>query len=225
MTARQLSFDLPAIPALGRDDFYVSRSNAQAVALVEAWRNWPEGKLVIAGPHGAGKTHLAHVWAELSGARILRAADLHTSVLPDLATRALAVEDADAIAGENGGERALLHLHNMMQAERLPLLLTASLPPNRWSPVLADLASRLQAIPTAALQPPDDSLLAAVMMKLMSDRQLSPTPDTIPYLTRRIDRSFESAHRVVEALDRLSLETRRPINRVLAARVLDKTTP
>jgi len=64
-----------------------------------------------------------------------------------------------------------------------------------------------------------------VMMKLMSDRQLSPTPDTIPYLTRRIDRSFESAHRVVEALDRLSLETRRPINRVLAARVLDKTTP
>jgi chromosomal replication initiation ATPase DnaA len=80
----------------------------------------------------------------------------------------------------------------------------------------------MQGTPAVTLRAPDDALLQAVMTKLLADRQLHPTPETIPYLTRRIDRSFEAAHRIVAALDARALATGRPITRALAAEVLDK---
>ena len=80
--SRQLSFDLPALPALGRDDFFVSRSNAAAVAMIEGWQDWPARKLALIGPKGAGKTHLVHVWAGLSGGRIVAAEMLARLVYP-----------------------------------------------------------------------------------------------------------------------------------------------
>ena len=69
LMTRQLKFDLTARPALGREDFYVSPANAVALSMIDAWRDWPNRKLVLKGAHGSGKTHLAHVWAEMSGAR------------------------------------------------------------------------------------------------------------------------------------------------------------
>lgn len=218
----QLSFDLPARQALGRDDFFVSPANAEAVAMIEGWQNWPNRKLVLVGPHGAGKTHLTHVWAALSGARIITADDLETADIPALACGPVAVEAAATIAGNHTAEEALFHLHNLILAEGQSLLLTATTAPNFWPVALPDLASRMQATTVATLRAPDDALLSAVLMKLLSDRQLSPSPDTIPYLTRRIDRSFETARRVIDALDHMALETGRPINRTLAAKVLDK---
>ena len=218
----QLSFDLPVREALGRDDFFVSPANAEAVAMIEGWQGWPSRKLILIGPRGAGKTHLAHVWASLSGARILPAPQLNEAEIPDLARGPIAVEDADIIAGDRALEDKLFHLHNLTLAEGNSLLLTASKPANRWLLSLPDLASRMQGTPYTTLREPDDSLLAAVLMKLMADRQLSPSPSVLSYLTRRIDRSFEAARDVVERLDSMALATGRPINRALAAKVLDK---
>lgn len=219
---RQLSFDLPARPALGRDDFFVSPANAEALAAVEGWRDWPGGKLVLAGPEGAGKSHLAHVWAALSGARIAAARDLARADIPRLAERPVAVEDADRIAGDRDAEQALFHLHNLALAEGQALLVTGRDAPGRWGLSLPDLESRLLAARTVRLGPPDDALLAALLAKLFADRQLSPSPDTITYLTRRIDRSFAAAAAVVERLDRAALAGRRPVTRALAAEVLDE---
>ncbi len=219
--AQQLSFDLPARQALGRDDFFVSPANAEAVAMIESWQGWPNRKLVLAGPAGAGKTHLTHVWAALTGAHILSATHLIGADIPALAAAPVAVEDADQIAGDRAMEEALFHLHNLILAEGQSLLLTATTAPNFWALTLPDLASRMQATTLVKLRAPDDALLSAVLMKLLSDRQLSPGPDVIPYLTRRIDRSFETARRVIDALDRTALETGRPITRKLAAKVLD----
>ncbi|MRU14260.1 chromosomal replication initiator DnaA [Roseovarius sp. A21] len=218
----QLSFDLPVREALGRDDFFVSPANAEAVAMTEGWEGWPSRKLILIGPRGAGKTHLAHVWASLSGARILQATQLGAADIPDLATGPVAVEDAETIAGDRALEDKLFHLHNLTLAEGNSLLLTASKPANLWSLSLPDLASRMQGTPYTTLHEPDDSLLAAVLMKLMADRQLSPSPSVLTYLTRRIDRSFEAARDVVDRLDAIALATGRPINRALAAKVLDK---
>ena len=218
----QLSFDLPVRAALGREDFYVAPANAQAVAMIEDWQGWPYRKLVLTGPAGAGKTHLTHVWATLTGATIIAARDLAEADIAGLANGPVAVEDADEIAGNAPGEEALFHLHNLTLAEGHSLLLTAQNAPNFWPLALPDLASRMQATTLAHLRAPDDTLLAALLMKLFADRQFSPSPEILLYLARRMDRSFDAARRLVATLDATALSTGRPITRAMAAKVLDK---
>jgi chromosomal replication initiation ATPase DnaA len=220
--ARQLSFDLPVRAALGREDFFVSPANAEAVTMIEGWQDWPSHKLVLTGPAGAGKTHLAHVWAGLSGAEIIAARDLPGRDIASLAQGRVVVEDAGRIAGDSAAETALFHLHNQVLAEGHALLVTARTPPHLWGVTLPDLASRLQGTLHSTLGAPDDALLSAVLMKLFTDRQLMPSPDVIPYLARRIERSFRAAEAVVTDLDATALAQRRPITRQLAAQVLDK---
>lgn len=221
MSARQLSFDLPARTALGRADFFVSPANAEAVALIEGWHGWPSRKLVVAGPAGAGKTHLAHVWAGLAGARIVAAGTLAQTDIAALAAGPVAVEDAHRLARDRAAEEALFHLHNLVLAEGHALLMTARDVPALWGLTLPDLASRMAGTLMTRLGPPDDALLAAILSKLFADRQLSPSPDTVPYLARRIERSFAAAHAAVAALDARALDEGRAITRALAAEVLD----
>ncbi|MCF1708864.1 DnaA/Hda family protein [Tabrizicola sp. J26] len=218
---RQLAFDLPSRVALGREDFFVSPSNALAVAAVGSWRDWPGARMLLLGAAGSGKTHLAHVWEAEAGARII-AADALTRCDPnELAEGPLAVEDADRIAGDSAAETTLFHLMNLTLAQRQPLLLTAEHAPRDWGLCLPDLLSRAQAFPVARLEPPDDALLAAVLVKLFSDRQITVAPTLIPYLVSRMDRSFAAAHDLVAALDARSLAEGRPITRQLAAPLLD----
>ncbi|MDM7968843.1 MAG: DnaA/Hda family protein [Paracoccaceae bacterium] len=219
---RQLSFDLPVRAALGREDFFVAPANAMAVALIEGWRDWPGRKLVLEGPKGAGKTHLAHVWAQAAGARIVKARALAGADIPDLASGPVAVEDVPLIAGDTAAENALFHLHNLTLAEGHSLLLTADRPAAHWGLTLPDLASRMQGTQATRLEAPDDRLLTALLAKLFADRQLIPTPDTIPYLVTRMDRSFDSARQLVAALDAAALAQGRPINRKLAADVMER---
>lgn len=216
----QLTFALPSKPALGREDFFVSPANEIAVATLDGWQDWPERKLALSGPAGSGKTHLVHVWAASSGAAILPASDLGSADIADLATRCVAVEDVPDCAGNAEIERALFHLHNLCLAEGNAVLVTGRTPPARWPIDLPDLASRMQGTGVAILDPPDDNLLAAVVAKLFADRQLDVAPDVIGYITRRMDRSFQAARRIVDRLDGLSLAEHRAITKPLAARVL-----
>ena len=217
--AEQLTFDLPVRAALGREDFLVSPANARAVAALDADATWPEGKILLIGPEGSGKTHLAHVWAAQGGATILAARDLAAADLPEAA--ALVIEDVDAVAGRGDLEAALFHLHNHMTSQKCRLLLTARRAPRDWGLTLPDLASRMEATATATLLPPDDALLAAVLVKLFADRQLQVSPGLIPWLVGRMDRSFATARAIVEALDAEALATKRPISRALASALLD----
>lgn len=130
--ATQLSFDLPAKTALGREDFFVSPANALAVAMISA-NSWPGNKLVLTGPAKSGKTHLAHVWAAASGARIVQAKDIDEADIPELARTPVVVEDVPLISQDANQQNALFHLHNLVLAEGNAILMTGRLAP----PVLA----------------------------------------------------------------------------------------
>ncbi|KIN64364.1 Chromosomal replication initiator, DnaA [Sulfitobacter noctilucicola] len=222
---QQLGFDLPSRTALDRDAFFVAPCNAVALGMIETWPNWPGGKLILTGPQGAGKTHLTHVWAQTSGATIISAADLVGGMVPELAQNHVAVEDVPDIAGNVDAQNTLFHLHNLLLAEGRNLLLTGTKAVTDWSITLPDLDSRLRGTTAAAVDAPDDTLLSALLVKLLGDRQLAPKPEVISYLLDRMDRSFAAAIDLVERLDAASLAQQKPITRPFAAAVLDKDTP
>jgi chromosomal replication initiation ATPase DnaA len=213
---RQLAFDLPNAEAMTREDFFVAPSNALALQVVEGWQDWPGRKLLLVGPEGSGKTHLAHIWAAMTGAVILPADTLCAVDVADLAGRAVVIEDADRIVGQ---EAQLFHLHNLV-TEGGALLLTARTPPRDWGLGLPDLISRMQATPIAQLDAPDDALLSAVLVKLFADRQVVVPASLIPYLVSRMPRSIGAARALVAALDARALAAGRPITRALASDVL-----
>lgn len=224
--SRQLAFDLPVREALGREDFLVSPANALAVEALERWRDWPQRRMLLVGPEGSGKSHLTHVWAAESGARVLAARDIASLDLTRIAAgSALALEDGDRLAGDRLAEEALFHLHNLLGAQGGALMITATHPVRNWGLTLPDLASRMQALAVTRLEPPDDALLSAVLVKQFSDRQINVTPALIAYLVQRMDRSLAAARSLVAALDAASLAEGRPVTRTLAAALLDRPDP
>jgi chromosomal replication initiation ATPase DnaA len=215
---RQLTLDLEHAESFARDDFLGGPSNAAALTLIDGWPDWPNRIVLLAGPEGAGKSHLAAIWAAQAGARCIAARTLSEDDVPAaLATGALVVEDAV----ESGfDETAMFHLLNLAREEGAFVLLTARTAPAMWQLQTPDLASRLKALPVVALAPPDDALLRAVLVKLFADRQLAVDEQLIGYVATRIGRSFAEAQAAVAALDREAMRLKRPLTRALAAEVL-----
>ena len=214
---RQLALALPHAENFSREDFLSGPPNEAALGLVERWPDWPDRALAIVGPEGAGKSHLAAIWADIAGARRVSARVIgETNLLTALATGALVIEDANS----HLDERALFHLLNLMRQQDAFVLMTARTLPAMWRIELADLTSRLRAIPAVQLRPPDGALLRAVMVKLFADRQLAVDEALIAYLSTRIERSFAAARAAVEDLDREALRQKRPVTRALAAELL-----
>ncbi len=219
----QLTFNLPVRTALGRDDFFVAPSNKLALQALENWQDWPLARAVLVGAPGAGKTHLARVFQQITGAVSVKATEVSEPDLPGLVdATCLVVEDINRIVGNSAQEQGLFHLLNMAQSSVTSLLLTSTLPPARLSFVLPDLKSRLNATQLVSLDAPDDSLLAAMLVKQFSDRQLVISHRLIPYLLSRMDRSAAAVGQLVDALDSRALAEKRPLSRALAREVLDK---
>ncbi len=213
----QLVFDLPHIPALGSEDFFVSASNERAVRLIEAWPDWPNAVAVIAGPQGSGKTHLVNVWRARSGAEAFPAAKVAGAVERALgAAGPVVLEDIDEAPIE---EHAAFHLLNLAKERGFDVLITARSLPGEWRIALPDLRSRLRSAALVAIDEPDEVLLGAVLVKLFADRQLAVEPGVVGYLMRRMERSMAEAQRLVDALDRAALAERRRVTRALAAKL------
>lgn len=224
---RQLPLDLRTPPALGREDFLPAPANAAALALLDRPQDWPQGRLLLVGPEGAGKSHLVAFWSADRSARRLNGRELGALPGPDdavPAAGALAVEDADRVAGDPSAERMLFHIWNLAAAQGCLLLLTARTPPRDWGTQLPDLASRMAATALIRLDPPDEALLAAVLVKLFADRQLTPGPGVIEALTRRMDRDLGLARRLVAQIDRAALAGGRAVTRPLALDTLAALT-
>jgi len=212
--ARQLRLSLRRPAAHTRDSFVQGASNAEAVRALDAWPRWPGGALVLVGPEGVGKSHLAQAWATEAKAAILdRAA-------PDVAAadgRPALLEDVD----QGCPAEPLFHLINQAAHPGAGLLLTARKPPAAWPAELPDLRSRLNALMVAEIAPPDDEVLGGVLKKFFRERNIRPHDDVYPYLLRRMERSIPGAREIVRRLDETEDGVMRPISRVLAREILE----
>ena len=192
----QLALPLSYRTAMGEGDFFVSRANAEAVAWLDRWPDWPSCHAVVTGPRGSGKSHLARIFAARSGATV--------------------IEDADGVDPE-----ALFHAWNAATAAA-PLLMTARTRPPAWPHRLPDLASRLAATPLLTIRDPDDALLGVVLAKQFADRGLRLHADVAAYILTRIERSFVSLAATVAALDAAALGAGRPVTVPLARAVFEQ---
>ena len=215
---RQLALALPHAESLSRDNFLEGSANAQALALIDAWPDWPNRVMMLVGPEGSGKSHLASIWAAEAGARSVAAHTLTAANVPgELATGALVVDDLDPASFD---ERALFHLLNLAREDEAYVLMTGRTLPSVFPVDLRDLRSRLRALPVVTLTSPDDQLFRALIVKFCADRQMTVDEGIVSYLATRIERSFAAVRQAVDLLDREALRQRRPVTRMLAADVL-----
>jgi chromosomal replication initiation ATPase DnaA len=215
LAPRQLALALDHSVSFAREDFLGGPSNTAALALIERWPDWPDRIVALIGPEGSGKSHLAAIWAEAAGARVLSANLLSITDVPAaLATGALVVEDLEA---DDLDEQALFHLINLAREENAYVLLTGRSAVAAFPVTIRDLASRLRAVPAIMLAPPDDALLRSLLVKLAADRQLTFDEPLVNYLVNRIERSFTAARAAVQTLDDEAMRQHRPVTRALAA--------
>jgi chromosomal replication initiation ATPase DnaA len=215
---RQLAFALPHAESFTREDFLEGPANAAGLALIDSWPDWPNRIMLLVGLEGSGKSHLASIWAVQAGARSTAAHTLTADAVPNaLATGALVVED---LRSSDVDERALFHLLNLAREEGAFVLMTARTPPSAFQIELRDLRSRLRALPTVSLLPPDDHLCRALVVKFCADRQLAVDEAVVGYLSTRVERSYAALRKAVELLDTEALRLGRPVTRALAAELL-----
>jgi len=192
----------------------VGPSNRAAVAAVDAWPAWRGGALALVGPQGSGKSHLARAWARASGALAL---DREQPDVEAARGRPALLEDADA----GFPAEPLFHLINLAAQPGSSLLLTARRPPAAWPAALPDLRSRLNALPVAEIEAPDDIVLEGVLRKFFRDRHIRPPEEVYAYLLRRMGRSVPDAEEIVRRLDEAGDEELKPVTRVLARQILE----
>jgi chromosomal replication initiation ATPase DnaA len=215
---RQLAFALPHAESLTRDNFLEGPANEAGLALIDSWPDWPNRIMLLVGPEGSGKSHLAAIWAEDAGARSTAAHALALDDVPGtLATGALVIED---LKPGRFDERAMFHLMNLARQDEAFVLMTTRLSPSAFEVELRDLRSRLRAVPAVSLLPPDDLLFRGLIVKFCADRQLSVDETVVSYLTSRIERSYAAARQAVHLLDSEALRLGRPVTRALAAELL-----
>lgn len=209
----QLLLPFPYAPSYDQRDFLPDESNQDARAWLDT--QWPDQRLALWGPDGCGKSHLLHIWARRMAAPVLTGPALRDlETMPE--TGALALDDADTVTPEP----LLLHLLNTARDRGLRLLLTSRTPPSRWPVRLPDLSSRLRAIATVEIRPPSDALLAALLMRLLSDRQLIVAQSVQEWLLTQLPRSAAALRHAVMRLDQASLSVGKGITRPLATSVL-----
>ena len=212
-STKQLPLALPRIPPrYDRDSFVVSEANEAAWRTATAWAASSEPALVVCGPEGAGKTHLAHLAVE--------------------GLRAAFIDPVTFLSGERPGPflvvggmpaddpRAFLSALESAAEAGVRAVFTGAGRPSEWALGLKDLRTRLEAAPRAVLQEPDEALIRAVIAKGFRDRQVRVEDGVVEFAAQRLPRTFAAAHGFVALADRVALEERRKITAPFVQKLL-----
>lgn len=214
--ARQLILPFAEPEVFAHEDFIEAGSNAMARAALANPESWVNGRLVLWGGEGSGKSHLAAVWAATRGARLLSATTLRAPIDPPACD--IVIEDIDAAIDP----LALLASLNLAQALGRVTLLTCRTPPARLDIGPPDLASRLHASLTIGIGLPEDALLDALFQRLAAARQITFSDGLRRYLLARLPRRPGVLREAIARLDRTTMaHAARPTRRLAEAALGD----
>ncbi|MGB3335774.1 MAG: hypothetical protein WBA73_01200 [Devosia sp.] len=214
----QLPLELGHTAAQGEADFLVGEGNALAHGRIMAFPHWPDPVTLVTGPAKSGKSHLARIFADRSGARFAATGDLE-ALATEGGTMPLIVEDVDRLDYDEAG---LFHLLNQSMREQRPILLTAREDIANWPLATDDVRSRARRAAAYTLELTDDIQLSQMFVKLFGDRQIKVDPRIIGYLVARMERSAEEVVILADLMDRLALAKGTAITRSIAADALDR---
>ena len=223
----QLVLNLNRRAQVGLENFYISKANELAVNSLKKWEEWPTRKLILKGPSGSGKSHLADFWVKQSGAKIVSITDICEADAIGLSeNKALLIENIDILVSYATGdqiqiEEKLFHLLNSVSGALCYLMITTSSELGSWGLKLPDLISRLKAVAVVELLPPDDELITAILLKQLDDKQLKVSPEFVLFVIKRINRSFQSIREFVDLIDQLTLKRKRDVTIPMASEILN----
>ncbi|MGV8830701.1 MAG: hypothetical protein ACOH2N_01900 [Devosia sp.] len=217
-STRQLALELEHTPAQGESDFLVGEGNAVAHRRIMSFPQWSEPVTLLVGPAKSGKSHLARIFADRSGARLAAVDDLQALAMGG-GQAPIILEDVDRLDYDEAG---LFHLLNQSLRDQRPILMTAREEVANWSLATDDVRSRARRATAFSLELTDDIQLSQMLVKLFGDRQVKVDPKIIGYLVARMERSTEEAVLLADMMDRLALAKGGAITRSIAAEALER---
>ena len=199
------------------DDFYVSDSNKHIFTLLNQWPRWEKNFLNINGEKFSGKTHLINIFIKkFKGIKF----DANSLTDKDLKTikvhENIILENMD----ENINEKLIYSLLNIIDLENKFIIITSRKPLVDIDFTLVDLKSRTKNFLLQKIEKPDDELMFALILKNLSDRQISIDKKLINFVIERIDRSYSKIFDFIYKVDEFSLKKKKPIDFKIIKEVL-----
>ena len=190
-------------------DYYVSDSNYFAFSLIEKWPKWEKRILNISGEKFSGKTHLANIFKSKTSALFLSEDQINDNIFKKIKLYESIIIDGFKNITD---EKLIYSIINLVDQDSKFLLINSEISLGEINFKLPDLASRSKNVLHANIDPPDDDLIFAIILKNFSDRQIKLEKKIIEFIINRIDRSYGKISEFIYKIDELSLKKKKPIN-------------
>ena len=191
------------------EDFYISKSNKHILELLLKWPNWVKNFINVSGENFSGKTHLVNIFLKKFKGIEFEANQLNNECLKEIKIyQNIIIENLD----ENVNEKLLYAILNIVEQEDKYLIITSKKPIVNFNFDLKDLKSRSKNFLLQNIEKPDDELIFALIIKNLSDRQISLDKKLIEYIVKRIDRSYSKIFDFIYKIDQISLKKKKSIN-------------